>query len=447
MIGDATRRWEIGRDVTGGVLLCSALVLPWNLYFGAGIPERRAAVFTALALATLLCLGSIAVTYVGRWQISGAGFNPALLGRLRLALNIPYLLLVLAFVVFDAIQTVRYGGSDHAPGGVGPGAWLGLAGALLTAQPVLTGDADGGRFGKWMLSARILGCASIAGAALGVAFNLYFPVRYVLPGFDQAAIAIVTTAVVYGAVSWIAVVVASGWILQRGRPSQIATIALGVSTLVAGPLVWSLPIGRDIDAFHGISQNTSQTGVGFEGYLVWAAAAAIFAVPTLHNSVTARPAESAWLAATRKVLFLIVVWCVGSLVMRVTDLVISVGVDLPLRETAVMAAFDLVTAVLAVRLRINLANRAFRPAAIWSMCVLLFGLTISRIVVGVDLAPLLTPSQQATVLANPVYGNAFAQQITSTFDVVLCVLALYSLVTAIVVVRSRDVRNLRAPTA
>lgn len=446
MIRETARRWDIGRDVTGGVLLCSALVLPWNLYFGAGIPDSRAAVFAALALATLLSLGSIAVTCVGRRQISGARFNPALLGRLRLGLNIPYLLLVLAFVVFDAIQTVRYGGSDHPPGGVGPGAWLGIAGALLTAQPVLSGDAGGG-FGTWMLSARILGCASIAGAALGVLFSLYFPVRYVLPAFDQAAIAIVTTAVVCGAVSWVAVFVASGWILHRDKPSQIATIALGASTLVSGPLVWSLPIGRDIDAFHGIAQNTSQSGVGFEGYLVWAAAAAIFAVPTLHKSVTAQPAESDWLAATRKVLVLIVVWCVGSLVMRVTDLVIAMGVDLPLRETAVVAACDLVTAVLAVRLRINLANRAFRPAAIWSMCVLLFGLTISRIVVGVDLAPLLTPSQQATVLANPVYGNAFAQQITSTFDVVLCVLALYSLVAAIVTVRSGDVRNLREPAA
>lgn len=41
--------------------------------------------------------------------------------QLRLGLNVPYLLLVLAFVVFDAIQTIRLGGTVHVPGGVGPG--------------------------------------------------------------------------------------------------------------------------------------------------------------------------------------------------------------------------------------------------------------------------------------------------------------------------------------
>ena len=65
------------------------------------------------------------------------------------------------------------------------------------------------------------------------------------------------------------------------KASRLATVALGTSTLVAGIVVWVLPVGRDIDAFHGIAQNTSTAGVGFEGYLAWAAAAAIFAPRTL----------------------------------------------------------------------------------------------------------------------------------------------------------------------
>lgn len=53
-------------------------------------------------------------------------------------------------------------------------------------------------------------------------------------------------------------------------------------------------------------------------------------------------------------------------------------------------------------------------------------------VVGVGLAPRLADAQRDAAWANPVYGNGLAQQITSTFDVVLCGLALCGLVVAIV---------------
>ena len=117
-VGDPLRRWNIVRNLTAGVLLVVALFLPWNLYFGVGIPDSRAALFAVLGVVTLLSLLSLAIT------------------RLRVPLNVPYQLLVIAFVVFDVFQTIRSGGSVHVPGGVGPGAWLGVAGSLLGAQPV-----------------------------------------------------------------------------------------------------------------------------------------------------------------------------------------------------------------------------------------------------------------------------------------------------------------------
>ena len=89
------------------VLLLLALAFPWNLYFGMGIPDSKTAVLELLLLVTVLSLVSIAATYVGP-----ARTNAVLAGRLRLSLNTPYLLLVFAFVVFDAVQTVRYGGSS-----------------------------------------------------------------------------------------------------------------------------------------------------------------------------------------------------------------------------------------------------------------------------------------------------------------------------------------------
>lgn len=430
MIGESTRSWNAGRDGAAAVLLCAAPALPWSLYFGVGVPGSPTVLPAALAASTVLALGAVAATYVGPWPILGPRADPVLAGRLRLLLTTPYLVLVFGVVVFDAVQTIRYGGSDHPPGGVGPGAWLGVAGAVLAGQPVLAGRV---RF--WARAARILGYASIVGAGCSVLFNLYWRVRYALPGahtvggFGGQHAAIIATSVVYGAVAWLTVYVASRWILRRDKASQLAVVLLGGATLVAGLLVWVLPVGRVIDGFHGIAQNTSTAGVGFEGYLVWAAASAILAVAALRGA-----AAATWLGAARNTVLLIIVWCVGSVLMRINDLVAAAGLKLPYSpyDSATMAAFDVVTAVVAVWLRINLGNRSVPAAAIWSVAAILLGFTIARVVVGVQLAPRLADSQRVAALANPVYGNGLAQQITSTFDVVLCGLALCGLAVAIV---------------
>jgi len=239
---------------------------------------------------------------------------------------------------------------------------------------------------------------------------------------------------VYGVVALVAVLVASRWLLRNTTASRLATVALGASTLAAGILVWSLPVGRDIDAFHGIAQNTSTAGVGFEGYLAWAAAAAIFGPRTLFGDRTrSTTEENAWRAAARNGLLLIVVWCLGSMVMRITDVIVGVTLNYPYSryDSLVLAAFDLSTAVLAIWLRVNLANDTVAARLISSLCGLVATLSISRVVVGVVLAPrfveVVNPAAQ-----NPVYGNNLAQQITSTFDVALCGLALCILVAAII---------------
>lgn len=442
MLSAPPRRWNIGRDLTAAGLVCVALLFPWNLYFGVGVPASRPVLFAVLSVATVLSLGSIAATYAGRRRVFGAQFDPRRKARVRLVLNVPYLVLVCGFVVFDAVQTIRYGGSSRPPGGVGPGAWLGVAGALLAAQPVIAGGDD---TRNWPSATRWLGYVSIAGAGFGVLFNLYWRIRYALPrtgdagGFGGQHVAIITTAVVYGAVAWAAVAVASRWLLRQEKPSQIASVMLGGSAVVSGALVWILPLGRDIDGFHGIAQNTSTAGVGFEGYLVWAAAAAILAVPVLHSGLE----RGVWLGAARKMLLLIVVWCLASALMRGTDLAVATRLDLPYSpyDSAAMAAFDVVTAVIAAWLRINLAGRSLPPAVNWSMFAVLCGFTIARIVVGIGLAPRLANSHRGPSTAGAVYGNDLAQQITSTFDVVLCGLALCGF--AIAMVTARD----RRPTA
>jgi hypothetical protein len=429
---EPTRRWNIVNDLTAAALLVIALLLPWNLYFGIAIPGSNKTLLAVLFAVTLLSLVSVALSYVGPSTSSN---------RRRRVLNVPYMLLVLAFVGFDAVQTFRYGGTVNVPGGVGPGAWLGIAGSLLSAQPTLSGAAtDDEKFSAWLRSAQIVGYASILAAALSFGFNLYWRLRYALQSaggssdFGKQNIAVIATAVVYGVVALVAVLVASRWLLRSTKASRLATIALGASTLAAGIIVWSLPVGRDIDAFHGIAQNTSTAGVGFEGYLAWAAAAAIFAPRTLFGDRNRSAAdENAWPAAARNGLLLIVVWCLGSMVMRITDLVVAVSLNYPYSryDSLVLAAFDLATAVLAIWLRVNLVNDTVSARLISSLCGLVATLSISRVVVGVALAPRFQEMPNSAA-QNPVYGNNLAQQITSTFDVALCGLALCILAAAII---------------
>ena len=435
----SARRWNIGRDVLAGVLLVIAPLVPWNLYFGIGIPNSSGALSALLAVVTVLSLVAITVTYV-----IGSRPGNSLAGRLRVALNAPYVLLVAGFVGFDVVQTIRYGGSGNVPGGVGPGAWLGISGALLSAQPTITGTAtDEGSLQKWLVSARIVGYTSMALAALAVLFNLFWRTKAALPGsagsagFGKQSVAIIATAVVYGAVALVPVIVAARWILQSdNRSSRLATIALGASTLAAGVVVWVLPVGREIDGFHGVAQNTSTAGVGFEGYLAWVVAAAIFAPLTLLRVATNHQIDrGAWRVAARKGLLLIALWCVASVLMRVTDVIVAAVLHLSRSpyDSAAMAAFDVVTAALAIWLSINLVSRSLPVAVISSLCGVLLVLSVSRIVLGIALAPRFAGTPAGA--GSPVYGNNLAQQITSTFDAVLSGLASCILVVAIMTAR------------
>ncbi|BCO64635.1 hypothetical protein [Mycobacterium intracellulare] len=435
--GGTGRRRAIVSDATAVVLLVLAVFLPWNLYFGVGIPGSSQALFAVLLVVTVLAVAAVAVA--GSWRSGGERFNPASAARLRLALNAPYLLLVLAVIAFDAYETVRFGGTVTVPGGVGPGAWVGVAGSLLSAQAVPAGPvpADDESTG-WHRSARTIGALSMLAAVLSFGFNLYWRVRYALQSTNGAAefgkqnIAVIATAVVYGVVALVAVLVASRWLLQRTRASRLTTVALGASALAAGFLVWILPVGRDLDAFHGIAQNTSTAGVGFEGYLAWAAGAAIFAPRALFGHRNPSPAEeSAWRSTTRNGLLLIAVWAVGSIAMRLTDLVVGIALNYPFSryDSVVLAAFDLVTAALAIWLRRRLAGISAR--LVTSLCGLVAALSVARVIVGVALAPRFADSPNSPA-RQPVYGNDLAQQITSTFDVTLCGLALGILAAAVV---------------
>jgi hypothetical protein len=263
------------------------------------------------------------------------------------------------------------------------------------------------------------------------------------------------TTLLYGAVAMIALVIGSLWLVQRTAAARLATAALGVSAAVAGTLVWLVSVGRDVDAFHGIAENTSTAAVGYEGYLAWAAAAAIVAPTTLYAVFLIKPPTLAvYRGAALKCLTLIAFWSFAAAALRVTDYLIAVSLDLPHRiyDSFALTAFNVVTGCVAVWLKRQLAKGGLTSTVIAAFSGVLSVLTAAQLVIGVALAPRYADPVPRS--ADAIYGNDLAQQLTSTFDVVVCVLSVAILVAALVtgplagyVLRRRTAAPVQEPTA
>jgi hypothetical protein len=427
------RRWDVGRDACAAVLLVVALVVPWNVSFGLGVPNHTWWLYAVVVGTTMLALVALAASHGGTLSKSESA------DKVRLGLTAPYLLVLVGFVGFAVYDFFVLSGGGATPPGVGPGVLVGAAGAFLAAQPILASGDGHRRFVGWfVLASRVASWAKFF-VTVSVLLTLYLRTRDVLPNvFDSSiawpSIATVLTAVAYGAVAVTAVWIGLRWMQQEEMDAGLATIALGAATLAGSLLVWLLPFGRDVDAFHGIAQATSTAGVGYEGYLAWAVGAAIFAPPILWQVVTRPVQASVWHDAMRKCLLLIAVWCVGSAVLRLFDVIVEMasGAPLSLSDGLVLFVFDLAAAGFAYWLRANLRAAYEYPAVVSRLSGVLVVLLLCRVVLGVGLA---RPIQYA---AQPdsdgtVYGNTLAHQLTSTFDVVLVLLAVAVLAVAVFV--------------
>ncbi|WP_018603938.1 hypothetical protein [Mycobacterium sp. 155] len=425
-VGYVPTRANRMRDGFAVGLLVLALVLPWNLEFGIGVPDSDVTTFVVLAVVTLLAVVAALAPHLGPLRLNATNPDVRRTGRIRLALSLAYLVMVIGFVAFHLVQTVHSGGTGAVPPGVGPGMLLGVAGALLAAQPPITSiTIEDNKFRRWYAVARVIGFVSIALATLSVAFNLYWRLRYLFVtdvAFGNHDVAVIVTTLLYGAEAMIALVIASRWLTERTAAARLATIAIGVSGAVAATVVWLLGIGRDIDAFHGIAENTSTAAVGYEGYLAWAAAAAIVAPTTLYAVLLIKPPTlGAYRGAAQKCLTLIAFWSFAAAALRIADYVIALSLDLPraLYDSVAMTVFSLVTGFIARWVHRQLGRGVVSATIAAAFSAVLFVFTVADVAIGVALAP-----RYAEPAPAAIYGNNLAQQITSTFDIVVCVLSL-----------------------
>jgi hypothetical protein len=429
-VGYVPARANLLRDALAVALLVLALLLPWNLDFGLGVPGTDGSLFAVIAAITLLAILAALAPHVGPFRLTAADQNVRRTSRIRLLLGVAYIAVAIAFVAYQLLETWRGGGTGLAPPGVGPGLLVGLAGALLASQPPITSITiqDNG-FRRWYAAARVLGALSIALATLSVAFNVYWRLRYLFlanEAFSGSDVAVIVTTLLYGAEAMIALVIASRWLTERTAAARLATTAIGASGALAATLVWILPIGRDVDAFHGIAQNTSTAAVGYEGYLFWTAAAAIVAPTTLYAIFLVKPPTlGAYRSAAEKCLTLIAFWAFAAAALRVVDYLIAWSLDLSraLYDTVAMTVFNLITGLVARWLHRQLVRGEVTLPVIAAFSGLLFVFTVANLAIGVALAPRYAEPSPSTV-----YGNNLAQQITSTFDVTVCLLSFAVLV-------------------
>lgn len=433
------RRWRAGWDALAGLLLVGALLLPWNLSFGVGVPGSSLWMFILLVAVTISSGATLVLTYAGGRGRRSAAPASGLSTRARLALNVPCLVTVCGFIAYALVQAFHFGGTGDVPPGIGPGALSGLAAALLAAQP--PGDASA-RSDRWPAVARLIAVIAAVLVTAAVVANLYwrtrFPISAMFDGvYGGPNLAVIVTTVAYAAVAWLAGMLALRWSFHERRSSALATTALGAATIAAAVIVWVVGVGRDIDAFHGIAQTTSTTGVGFEAYAAWVAVAAIAAPRVLRTALTAPANREPWRDGTRMCLALIAVGSGGSAILRACDVIVAMSLGTPysLFDSTAMLAFDAVAAAIAVWLRVNIRGTRLHPVVLSAGTAVLFVLMVCRVVVGVGLAPRILYSAEPEGLRDAVYGNMLVQQITSTFDVLLALLALSVAAIAVVVLQ------------
>ncbi|WP_062301739.1 hypothetical protein [Demequina subtropica] len=115
------------RDGAALVLLLTSLALPWNA-------ADQASDRIEVLLLTILSVLSLSAMYLHRSGVIPPTLTADRVGMLRALANAPYLVVVVIHLILDFASAF---GEDSAYDyvGVGPGLALGLAGAILAAQP------------------------------------------------------------------------------------------------------------------------------------------------------------------------------------------------------------------------------------------------------------------------------------------------------------------------
>ncbi|QIP37949.1 RDD family protein [Rhodococcus erythropolis] len=379
-IGDYTR------DGTAAVLLFVSFFLPWS----ATVAITRvgsSALVVLLVLPTLLSLVSLSLPYVARLGMLGPNWNVGQIRVLRLVANGPLIATVVGLVVYDVIRGMfRFSESSSVftGNGVGAGAWFGLAGALLAAQPRAAEiRIDARTAPRWLALVKplvfVAWGSSVASALLALIYILVSASRYRYYDGPQTFESLIVLFV-SSAVPIVVVGVAAVGLARRFASWRLTIAALGIALLAAG-LLHSISEGTSVELFH------TATASPYYGITFLIAAAAITFIPFGVASVgDGTHPGYAWLAAARNGMLLIAVWSFGVGFSQIAMAATQFGI-VPWGDALVLAVLAILFGILAVvgvrSLSLRYSSLDPRPSREVGLgvCVGLLVLMIARLVV------------------------------------------------------------------
>lgn len=271
------------RDGVAAFLLLVSLALPWDV-------AHRASDKVEVVLLTILSLLSLALPYLARTGVLPATWTVHTTRQVRLLANAPYALLVLVYLVVDLV-----GGGDLSDGwgGVGSAVALGLAGALLAAQPRQSElgpeDLDRAVTGQWLRVHLVLSAVLVVGALLAVVLT-------VVSASEIEAVDVIDLLAIAAFVVALAGLPALGtW--RRSEAARLTLVGLGIIVAAA----FLLGSGDN-----GIL-TTEGMHIGRFGLVLVPALAAVASSPAVRRAMTPVPPVEAWLGVAGRGLDLVVV--------------------------------------------------------------------------------------------------------------------------------------------
>lgn len=274
--GSIPTRADRGRDALAVVALLVSLALDWN---ADGIAVLRVDV----AVVTLMSFVSLGLPAASRRGLFGSGWTPAKLRLTKMLIGVPYIVLVAVYLGWDVVS--RWTEWDYGSTGLGPAVWIGLAGAVLAAQPrqsdlfdIAPSDTDRTRAqSRTVLLA--LGVLFAIDAVSAAAISLY---RFTdgLDGIAGVRVGVLDPVVAaLVALAWLGIV---GRLLLAAAAGRVGA-GLSLSLLGWSAASWALTVSIPGAPFESVDTvQLTYLGVGLLGGIGAAASApALWAPPAL----------------------------------------------------------------------------------------------------------------------------------------------------------------------
>src|SRR5690625_407249 len=292
---------DILRDVIAAMLLLMSIPMVWRI---ADQQREAAGDRPEVLIITLLSLVSLTLPYLARVGAMGPKWTVHSTRKARWVLNIPYLILALAYVGPDIVDE----GDRH---GLGTAAMFGLTGALLAAQPR---ECELGPVQEDNSGANWLKVTSGVGAFIAATYiaSLVVFILQINKGGSSPVLAkvapIIAVLLVAGFSIWPIFAASMG----KSPGWRRALIGLGVSLLVIAFLAepsglllqtqatGTVPAGYETSV--GVLPLVMSNGLG--AIFIPAAAAAISA-PAVVRAVRQQPAVQGWVEGARSAFTLI----------------------------------------------------------------------------------------------------------------------------------------------